>query len=269
MKNIKNNIPIITEENEKEYWIEYKQTLSLQIREAFVVKYANLVNYAAQRMRTKIAKITIVDYDDLVGYGYIGLLDAIDKYNPDKEIKFTTYAVTRITGAIHDELRKIDNLPRSVRQEMKTIEKAREILEYKLERNAKPEEIAKSIGITIDEYDKIMRYALQGSVTSLNEVWYMGDDSDEVSIIDTLKSSDKTNPEYLAERGEIQKEIVKALKKLPEKEQQILILYHYEKITLKEIGKVLGVSESRVSQIHNKAMQDLRYMLSEIKKSLL
>ena len=89
--------------------------------------------------------------------------------------------------------------------------------------------------LTIDEYDKIMRYALQGSVTSLNEVWYMGDDSDEVSIIDTLKSSDKTNPEYLAERNEIQKEIVKALKKLPEKEQQILILHHYEHLTLKEM----------------------------------
>ena len=160
-------------------------------------------------------------------------------------------------------------MPRSVRQEMKTIEKAREILEYKLERNAKPEEIAKTVGITIDEYDKIMRYALQGSVTSLNEVWYMGDDSDEVSIIDTLKSSDKTNPEYLAERGEIQKEIVKALKQLPEKEQQILILHHYEHLTLKEIGKTLGVSESRVSQINAKIMQDLRYMLSEIKKSLL
>ena len=152
---------------------------------------------------------------------------------------------------------------------MKTIEKAREILEFKLERNAKPEEIAKTVGITIDEYDKIMRYALQGSVTSLNEVWYMGDDSDEVSIIDTLKSSDKTNPEYLAERGEIQKEIVKALKQLPEKEQQILILHHYEHLTLKEIGKTLGVSESRVSQINAKIMQDLRYMLSEIKKSLL
>ena len=149
------------------------------------------------------------------------------------------------------------------------IEKAREILEFKLERNAKPEEIAKTVGITIDEYDKIMRYALQGSVTSLNEVWYMGDDSDEVSIIDTLKSSDKTNPEYLAERGEIQKEIVKALKQLPEKEQQILILHHYEHLTLKEIGKTLGVSESRVSQINAKIMQDLRYMLSEIKKSLL
>ena len=152
---------------------------------------------------------------------------------------------------------------------MKTIEKAKEILEIKLERDAKPEEIAKMIGITIDEYDKIMRYALQGSVTSLNEVWYMGDDSDEVSIIDTLKSSDKTNPEYLAERNEIQKEIVKALKQLPEKEQQILILHHYEHLTLKEIGKTLGVSESRVSQINAKIMQDLRYMLSEIKKSLL
>ena len=110
---------------------------------------------------------------------------------------------------------------------------------------------------------------MQGSVTSLNEVWYMGDDSDEVSIIDTLKSSDKTNPEYLAERNEIQKEIVKALKQLPEKEQQILILHHYEHLTLKEIGKTLGVSESRVSQINAKIMQDLRYMLSEIKKSLL
>lgn len=269
MKSIKKNVPTITDENEKEYWIEYKKTLSLQIREAFVVKYADLVKYAAHRIRTKIAKITMADIDDLVGYGYIGLLDAIDKYNPDKGIKFTTYAVTRITGAIHDELRKIDILPRSVRQEIKMIEKEREILEFQLERDAKPEEIAKVLGITIDEYDKTMKYALQGSVTSLNEVWYMGDDSDEVCIIDTLKSSDKTNPEYLAERAEIQKEIVKALKNLPEKEQQVLILYYYAKMTLKEIGKTLEVSESRVSQIHNKAIQDLRYSLAEIRKSLL
>ena len=125
------------------------------------------------------------------------------------------------------------------------------------------------MGISIEEYNELMRYNIDFAVTSLSEIWYLGDDSDELSIIDTLKSSDRTNPEYMAERQAVQKEIVKAIKKLPAKEQEILILYYYERLTLKEIGKVLEISESRVSQIHTKAIQDLRYSLSEIKKSLL
>ena len=142
-------------------------------------------------------------------------------------------------------------------------------LELKLKRKAQPQEIAKMLDISVSKYNEIMGYNIQASTTSLSEVWYLGDDSDEISIGDTLKSSDKTNPEYLAEREEIQKEIVKALKKLPPKEQEVLILYYWEELTLKEIGKVLEVSESRVSQLHGKAIQDLRHSLLEIKKALL
>ena len=210
-----------------------------------------------------------MDFEDLVGFGFFGLLDAIDKYDPNRDIKFKTYALTRIQGSIYDEFRKIDSLPRSVRKTIKEIQEVTEALELKLKRKAQPQEIANILGITIEKYNEIMGYNIQAATSSLSDVWYTGDESDEISIIDTLKSSDKTNPEYLAEREEVQKEIVKALKKLPDKEQQVLILYYYDELTLKEIGKVLDVSESRVSQLHTKAIQDLRHSLSEIKKALL
>ena len=160
-------------------------------------------------------------------------------------------------------------MPRSVRKDIEKIQEATEVLELKLKRKAQPQEIAKMLNIDLGKYNEIMGYNIQASTTSLSEVWYLGDDSDEISIGDTLKSSDKTNPEYLAEREEVQKEIVKALKKLPPKEQEVLILYYWEELTLKEIGKVLEVSESRVSQLHGKAIQDLRHSLLEIKKALL
>ena len=266
-KNKKDILPNITDENEHEYWLEFKKTSSPHIREAIVLKYTPLVKYAAGRIHT--ANIRGVDFEDLVGFGFFGLLDAIDKYDPNRDIKFKTYALTRIQGSIYDEFRKIDSLPRSVRKDIKKIQEATEVLELKLKRKAQPQEIAKMLNIDLAKYNEIMGYNIQASTTSLSEVWYLGDDSDEISIGDTLKSSDKTNPEYLAEREEVQKEIVKALKRLPDKEQQVLILYYYDELTLKEIGKVLDVSESRVSQLHTKAIQDLRHSLSEIKKALL
>ena len=266
-KNKKDILPNITDENEHEYWLEFKKTSSPHIIEAIVLKYAPLVKYAAARIHT--ANIRGVDFEDLVGFGSFGLLDAIDRYDPNKDVKFKTYALLRIQGSIYDELRKIDSLPRSVRKDIKKIQEATEVLELKLKRKAQPQEIAKMLNIDLAKYNEIMGYNIQASTTSLSEVWYLGDDSDEISIIDTLKSSDKTNPEYLAEREEVQKEIVKALKRLPDKEQQVLILYYYDELTLKEIGKVLDVSESRVSQLHTKAIQDLRHSLSEIKKALL
>lgn len=267
--NKKSKLPEINDENEKEYWIEYKKTQSPQIREAIVKKYAGLVKYAANRINISFKNTRDIESCDLLGYGSIGLLEAIERYNPNKNIKFKSFALWRIHGSIIDALRDNDILPRSIRQKLKEIDKAKEIVESKIKGDAKPEEIASMMGISIDEYNELMRYNIDFAVTSLSEVWYLGDDSDEISIIDTLKSSDKTNPEYIAERKAVQKEIVKAIKKLPEKEQEILILYYYERLTLKEIGKVLEISESRVSQIHTKAMQDLRYSLSEIKKSLL
>ena len=267
--NKKDKLPEITEENEREYWIEFKKTLSPHIREALVIKYAPLVKYAVNRINISTKNIRDIEYEDLVGFGSFGLLDAIDRYDLNKDVKFKTYALTRIMGSIYDELRKLDSLPRSIRKDIKDVEKSREILESKLRRNAKPEEIVKMLGITMDKYNELMEYGRQSSITSLSGIFYTGDDSEEISIMDTLKSSDKTNPEYLAERESVKKLIVEALKKLPEKEQQVLILYYYEELTLKEIGVAMEVSESRVSQLHGKAIQDLRHSLSEIKKSLI
>lgn len=261
-----NDLPNITDENEQEYWIELKKTSSPRIREAIVIKYAPLVKHVAGRIPIKIK---VVEFGDLVGFGSIGLLDAIDKYNPNKCIKFKTYAHTRIQGAIYDELRKIDDLPRSVRQEWKLLEKAREILEVKLQRAAQPKEIANTVGITLAKYNEIMRYIWQTTgTTSIDEDHY-DEDGNAILLKDKLKASSKMNPDYLAEKEEIQKEIINVLKKLPPKEQEVLILYYYEGMTLKEIGETLEVSESRVSQLHTKAIQDLRHSLQEIKKSLL
>lgn len=268
-QNRKDKLPIITEENEHEYWIEFRKNLSPRIREAIVKKYAPLVKYAANKINISTKNIRDIEFEDLVGFGSFGLLDAIDRYDPNKDVKFKTYALTRIMGSIYDELRKLDSLPRSIRKDIKEVEKARELLEIHLRRDAKPEEIINMLGITMDKYNELMGYGIQSSVTSLSGIFYTGDDADEISIMDTLKSSDKTNPEYLAEREAVKKQIVEALKKLPEKEQQVLILYYYEDLTLKEIGVAMEVSESRVSQLHGKAIQDLRHSLSEIKKSLI
>ena len=265
-QNRKDKLPIITEENEHEYWIEFRKNLSPRIREAIVKKYAPLVKYAANKINISTKNIRDIEFEDLVGFGSFGLLDAIDRYDPNKDVKFKTYALTRIMGSIYDELRKLDSLPRSIRKDIKEVEKARELLEIHLRRDAKPEEIINMLGITMDKYNELMGYGIQSSITSLSGIFYTGDDADEISIMDTLKSSDKTNPEYLAEREAVKKQIVEALKKLPEKEQQVLILYYYEDLTLKEIGVAMEVSESRVSQLHGKAIQDLRHSLSEIKK---
>ncbi|WP_295161020.1 RNA polymerase sigma factor WhiG [uncultured Brachyspira sp.] len=268
-KKYKDKIPNITNENEHEYWIEFKKTLSPYIREALIIKYSPLVKYVASKISVNMGSHKHIEFQDLVGFGSFGLMDAIDKYNPNRDIKFKTYAVTRIRGAIYDELRKLDYLPRSIRKDVKEIEKAREILEARLSRNIKPQEIADMLGIPISKYNETMKRYIEASPTSLSDIWYVGDDSDEISVIDTLKSNDKTNPEYLAEREDVKNKIIAALKKLPEKEQQVLILYYYDDLTLKEIGKVLEVSESRISQLHTKAIQQLRYSLSEIKKQLL
>ena len=248
-KKDKDKIPNITNENEQEYWLEFKKTLSPYIREALIIKYSPLVKYVASKISVNMGSHKHIEFQDLVGFGSFGLMDAIDKYNPNRDIKFKTYAVTRI--------------------DVKEIEKAREILEARLSRNIKPQEIADMLGIPISKYNETMKRYIEASPTSLSDVWYVGDDSDEISVIDTLKSNDKTNPEYLAEREDVKNKIIAALKKLPEKEQQVLILYYYDDLTLKEIGKVLDVSESRISQLHTKAIQQLRYSLSEIKKQLL
>ena len=257
---------IVEQKTEDELWQSYRRDRDPKIREAFIKQYTPLVKYVAGRIA--IGMPSNVEFDDLVGYGVFGLLDAIDKFDPEKNVKFKTYAVTRIRGAIFDELRSIDFVPRSVRQKTREVEEAISTLEARLGRTATDHEIADSMGIGEDEYIKTMIKISGTSILSIHEVWYSGDDNDKVSIGDSIESPSSLNPEVMAERDEIRRVIVEAINELPENEKKILVLYYFEDLTLKEIGQVLGVTESRVSQLHTKAILRLRTRLKNSRKGI-
>lgn len=252
--------------SEKELWQRYKKSKDPEIRDAFVRQYAPLVKYVAGKVAMGMPHN--VEFDDLVGFGVFGLFDAIEKFDPDKHVKFKTYAVTRIRGAIFDELRSIDWVPRSVRQKSREIEDAVRRLEGSLGRAANDTEIAKEMGMNTEDFQKTMLKISGTSILSLNDVWYSGEENDSVSIADSIESPNSLNPETIVEKDEIKRVIVKSISELPEKEKKVLVLYYYEDLTLKEIGKVLEVTESRVSQLHTKAIMRLRAKLTNIKKGI-
>jgi RNA polymerase sigma factor for flagellar operon FliA len=252
---------------EDELWSRYKNKKEPAIRDAFIRQYAPLVKYVAGKVAASMPNT--VEFEDLVGFGVFGLLDAIEKFDPDKNVKFKTYAVTRIRGAIFDELRSIDWVPRSVRQKTKEIEDAVVSLESKLGRPASDQEIAVSMGVSEDEFLKTMLKISSTSVLSLNDVWYSGDETDKISIGESIESPSSMNPDATVEREEVKRVIVQAINELPEKEKKVLVLYYYEDLTLKEIGQVLEVTESRVSQLHTKAILRLRAKLTNLRKGIL
>ncbi|HOV63213.1 MAG TPA: RNA polymerase sigma factor WhiG [Spirochaetia bacterium] len=258
---------LFEDKSEEDLWIAYKKTKDPKIRDAFVKQYAPLVKYVAGKVAMGMPHN--VEFDDLVGFGIFGLFDAISKFDPEKQVKFKTYAVTRIRGAIFDELRSIDWVPRSVRQKTREIEDAVRRLESSLGRAASDEEIAKELGMGIDELQSHMLKISGTSLLSLNDVWYSGEDNDKVAIVDSIEAPQSLNPENIIEREEIKKVIIQAINELPDKEKKVLVLYYYEDLTLKEIGKVLEVTESRVSQLHTKAILRLRAKLTNIKKGIL
>ncbi|MCS7205210.1 MAG: RNA polymerase sigma factor WhiG [Leptospiraceae bacterium] len=252
--------------DEKELWQIYRKTKDLEIREYFVLKYSPLVKYVAGKIAVGMPQQ--VEFDDLVSYGTFGLLDAIEKFDPERDIKFKTYAMTRIRGSIFDELRNIDWVPRSLRQKAKQIEEAIITLENRLGHTVDDEEIAKEMGITVEELQELFTKISGASVISLNEVWYGNDDSDQMSFIDSIESPATFNPDNIIEKEEIRNVIVEAIKQLPDKEKKVIVLYYYEDLTLKEIGEVLEVTESRVSQLHTKAILRLRGKLMRMKNAL-
>jgi RNA polymerase sigma factor for flagellar operon FliA len=256
----------LEQKTEEELWQEYRINRDLQIREAFIKQYAPLVKYVAGKVAVGMPHN--VEFDDLVGFGVFGLLDAIDKFDPDKNVKFKTYAVTRIRGAIFDELRSIDWVPRSVRQKTREVEEAIGSLEAQLGRTATDQEIASSMGMNEDEFLKTMMKISGTSVLSLNDVWFSGDENDKVSIGDSIEAPVSLNPDVIVEKDEMRRVIVEAINDLPDKEKKILVLYYYEDLTLKEIGQVLEVTESRVSQLHTKAILRLRSKLTNIRKGI-
>lgn len=258
---------LIEEKSEDELWRLFKKTKDSNIRDLFVKQYAPLVKYVAGKIAVSMPHN--VEFDDLVGFGVFGLFDAIKKFDPDKHVKFKTYAVTRIRGAIFDELRSIDWVPRSVRQKSREVENTMRHLESSLGRSASDRELAGAMGVTVKDFEKTMIKISGTSILSLNDVWYTGEDNDKVSIGDSIESPHSLNPEVIVEKEEIKKVIIRTIDELPEKEKKVLVLYYYEDLTLKEIGKVLEVTESRVSQLHTKAIMRLRAKLTNIKKGIM
>ncbi|WP_020612462.1 RNA polymerase sigma factor WhiG [Sediminispirochaeta bajacaliforniensis] len=257
---------LLEEKTEAELWELYRNTRDPKIRDRFIEQYSPLVKYVAGKVA--IGMPQNVEFDDLVGFGVFGLFDAIEKFDPEKHVKFKTYAVTRIRGAIYDELRSIDWVPRSVRQKAREIEETIHRLEASLGRAASDKEIADELGISVGDFQKLMLKISGTSVLSLNDVWYTGDENDTVAIVDGIESPQSLNPDIIIEKEEIRRVIVQAISELPEKEKKVLVLYYYEDLTLKEIGKVLDVTESRVSQLHTKAIMRLRSKLTNMKKGI-
>lgn len=251
------------ETDEQVLWVEYKKAREPKLREYFIKKYAPLVKYVAGKVAVGMPHN--VEFDDLVSYGTFGLLDAIEKYDPTKEVKFKTYAMTRVRGGIFDELRNVDWIPRSIRQKAKQVEKIILELENRMGRTAEDEEIAHELDIDIDEFHDLMSKISGTSLISLNDVWHGNDENEEMVFVDTLESPEALNPDTIVEREEIKNMIVECIKKLPDREKKVIVLYYYEDLTLKEIGEVLEVTESRVSQLHTKAIMRLRGRLSQMK----
>jgi RNA polymerase sigma factor FliA len=232
-------------------WETYSKTKEAGIREELILKYTYLVKFVAGRLYASYGNN--VEFDDLVSYGIFGLIDAIDKYDLSRGVKFDTYAQLRIRGAIIDQLREIDWLPRSIRQKSKEIEKAYYEMENKLGRPANDEEMADSFGLSIEDFQKKIQNITTYSIVSLDDLLEQKRDvtsSDEDKHIET--------PESEVENTEVKEILVDAISTLPEKEKKVVSLYYYDELTYKEIGKLLSISESRVSQLHTKAIIRLK-----------
>ncbi|POR01136.1 RNA polymerase subunit sigma-70 [Alkalispirochaeta sphaeroplastigenens] len=261
------NDRVLTEKTEEDLWKAYRKTKDDAIRNRLVKQYLPLVKYVAGKLAVGMPQN--VEFDDLVSYGVIGLFDAISKFDPGKHVKFKTYAVTRVRGAIFDQLRQLDWVPRSVRQKTRELEETIRRLESQLGRAATDQEISRELGITPKEFEKIMLKISGTTVLSLNDVWYAGDDHDRMTIGDSIESPQGRNPDAVVEKMEIKRVIVEAIQELPDKEKKVLVLYYYEDLTLKEIGAVLGVTESRISQLHTKAILRLRGRLTNVKRGIM
>ncbi|MDR2588021.1 MAG: RNA polymerase sigma factor WhiG [Spirochaetales bacterium] len=257
---------LVEEREEDERWRLFKKTQDPAIQDSFVIQYAPLVKYVAGKIAVSMPHN--VEFDDLVSCGTFGLLDAIKKFDPDKHVKFKTYAVTRIRGAIFDELRSVDWVPRSVRQKSREVEETIRHLESSLGRAASDKELADAMGVSLKDFERTLQKISSTSILSLNDIWYTGEDNDNVSIGDSIESPRSQGPEAIVEKEEIRQVIIRTIDELPEKEKKVLVLYYYEDLTLKEIGKVLDVTESRVSQLHTKAIIRLRAKLTNIKKGI-
>ena len=233
-------------------WNEYAATKSSEVREQLILEYAPLVKLVAGRLSMYLGYN--VEYDDLVSYGIFGLIDAIDKFDSMKEVKFETYASLRIRGSILDQIRKMDWIPRTIRQKQKKIEAAMKEIETITGRTATDEEIAQKLEISTEDFADWQSQMKITGVVSLNEFMESGS---EIPA-EQHKQNRFEEPEEVIEKSELKEVLGQALELLTEKEKKVILLYYYEDLTLKEISNVLEVSESRVSQLHTRALQKMK-----------
>jgi len=242
-------------------WADYKKSGDRRIRDQLIVLYSPLVKYVAARVAVGLPQH--VDGADLVSYGIIGLIDAIDRFNPVRQVKFETYAIPRIRGAIIDELRAIDWVPRSVRAKARAVEQAYASLEGTLLRTPSDAEVAAELDMSEKELQDILRQISFVGVAALDEVFMVGGDrTDRTTLGDTIPDA-TAGPMAMFEDKESKEILAQAIMQLGERERTVLSLYYYEGLTLAEIGEILGVTESRVCQIHTKAVLQLRARLSD------
>jgi RNA polymerase sigma factor for flagellar operon FliA len=243
-------------------WRDYKQTNDPRLRERLILHYSPLVKYVAGRVGAGLPPN--VEQADLVSYGVFGLIDAIEKFDLGREIKFETYAINRIRGSISDELRAIDWIPRSVRSKARDVEKAYARLEATLHRTPDEEEVAAELKISVDELRTIFSQVSYVNVAALDELLTAGGDrGDSVTLGDTLQDARAEDPMLAFESEETKYLLARAVNALPEREKVVISLYYYEGLTLAEIGQVLGVTESRICQMHTKAVLQLRAKLAD------
>ena len=241
----------------KKMWAEYAHNKHPDIREKIILEYAPLVKVVAGRLSMYLGYN--VEYEDLVSYGIFGLIDAIDKYDSMKEVKFETYASLRIRGAILDQIRKMDWIPRTIRQKQKKIDAVMHQIEAEQGRPATDQEIAAALGITDDEYVEWQSQMKITGVVSLNE--YLEQGSEIPSDRNTSRHFD--TPEKVLEQSELAEVLKDSLELLTERERRVIELYYYEELTLKEISHILEVTESRVSQLHTKALQKMKTKMGD------
>src|SRR5215813_11180090 len=246
----------------RELWRRYKEGGDDSARERLVVAYSPLVKFVAGRTGARLP--SHVDQADLISYGMIGLVEAMDRFEPQRQIRFETFAMQRIRGAIIDELRSLDWVPRSVRSRARDIEAAQAKLEHELQRAPTEAELAAKVGMTETELQNSLLEIANSSVYALDELWTVSDSSgDQVSLLDTISDPRADDPQESLASNEIKDRLTDAIASLPEREQLVVALYYYDNLTLREIGEVLGVTESRVSQLHTKAVMRLKSHLQQ------
>ncbi|HEY8490778.1 MAG TPA: FliA/WhiG family RNA polymerase sigma factor [Dehalococcoidia bacterium] len=236
-------------------WAQYVATRAPELRERLILQYAPLVKYVVGRLAINLPNI--LDFEDVLSYGALGLIEAVERFDPTKGVKFETYAIARIRGSIIDALRALDRLPRSVRQKARQVEQAAAQLEADLGRPPTDEEVARHLGITLERYHEILVDASWVTV-SLDNLLDSNENSEGYPAVEAPRPGDEPDITRELERKELVQALAQAVQQLPERERLVVSLYYKDEMTMKEISRIMDISESRVCQLHAKALSRLR-----------